>query len=138
MTGNTLGLHEVTTHIYAMPITWGVSMFAANQDAWNALEPELRVLLRTELPRLEARIWEASAQETQDGLACNTGAPACRSGRKGRMVGVPMTPQDNLQRQEVLRTSILPSWLRRCGPDCATVWNQTIGPEHGITVTDKP
>ncbi len=134
MTGNTLGLHEVATHIYAMPITWGVTLFAANQDTWNALEPSLRVLLREELPRLEARIWQASAQETQEGLDCNTGATGCRNGRKGHMVAVPMNPQDDLRRQQMLRSHILPSWLRRCGTDCANVWNNTIGPVHAITV----
>ena len=138
MTGNTLGLHEVTTHIYAMPITWGLSIFAANRDSWNALEPELRALLRDELPKLETEIWRASEKETADGLACNTGAPTCRGGRKGKMVAVPMTPQDNALRREVLRTRILPNWLRRCGASCADTWNQTIGPMHGITAQGTP
>ena len=138
MTGNTLGLHEITTHVYGMPITWGLSIFAANVDSWNALEPELRVLLRNELPKLESRIWLASEKETADGLACNTGAPTCRGGRKGKMILVPMTPQDNSLRQEVLRSRILPSWLRRCGPSCADTWNQTIGPLHGITAQGTP
>ncbi len=138
MTGNTLGLHEVTTHIYAMPITWGLSIFAANIDSWNALEPELRVLLRSELPKLEAKIWQASEKETADGLACNTGAPSCVGGRKGKMVAVPMTPQDNALRQEMLRTRILPNWLRRCGPGCADTWNRTIGPLHDITARATP
>lgn len=138
MTGNTLGLHEITTHIYAMPITWGVSIFAANLDSWNALEPALRVLLRNELPKLEAQIWLDSEKETTDGLACNTGAPTCKGGRKGKMVAVPMTPQDDALRHEVLRSRILPNWLRRCGPGCADTWNQTIGPMHGITVQGPP
>ncbi len=138
MTGNTLGLHEITTHIFTMPITWGLSLFAANLDSWNALEPELRVLLRNELPKLEARIWQASEEETADGLACNTGAATCRGGRKGKMVAVPITPQDNALRQDVLRSRMLPNWLRRCGPGCADTWNQTIGPLHGITAQGPP
>ena len=138
MTGNTLGLHELTSHIYAMPITWGLSIFAANRDSWNALEPELRVLLRNELPKLEVQIWQASENETADGLACNTGAPTCRGGRKGKMVAVAMTPQDNALRQEMLRSRMLPNWLRRCGASCADTWNQTIGPMHGITAQGTP
>ncbi len=138
MTGNTLGLHEITTHIYVMPITWGLSIFAANQDAWNALEPQLRILLRNELPKLEAQIWQASEKETADGLACNTGAPACRDGHKGKMVAAAMTPQDNSLRQEVLRARILPNWLRRCGASCADTWNHTIGPTHGLTLQGTP
>ncbi len=138
MTGNTLGLHEVTTHIYAMPVTWGVSMFGANLDSWNALEPELRVALRNELPRLEARIWAASEQATLEGLACNTGAASCRLGRKGHMTAVPMHPQDQQRLRDILQSHILPSWLRRCGPECATIWNQTIAPVRGITAPGAP
>jgi len=138
MTGNTLGLHTVTTHIYAMPITWGLSFFAANRDSWIALEPDLRIMLRDELPRLEARIWDASERETQEGLACNTGAPACRDGKKGNMTLAPMTEQDNQRRQQILQSHILPHWLRRCGPDCAPIWNRTIGPVHGIIMQGKP
>ena len=133
MTGNTLGLHEVTTHIYAMPITWGLSMFGANLDSWIALEPELRVALRDALPRLEARIWAASEQATLDGLACNTGAAGCRLGRKGSMTAVPMDPRDQQRLRDIVQSHILPSWLRRCGPECATIWNQTIAPVRGIT-----
>jgi TRAP-type C4-dicarboxylate transport system substrate-binding protein len=138
MTGYTLGLYEVTTHIYAMPITWGLSLFAANRDSWNALDPQLRVLLRDELPKLEQRIWTASERETQEGLACNTGSAQCRAARKGHMTEVPITAQDNTLRQKVLGNRILPNWLRRCGPTCAQTWNQTIGPVHGITVENEP
>jgi hypothetical protein len=95
-------------------------------------------LLRDELPRLEARIWQASEQETQDGLACNTGDPRCRGGRRGQMVAVPMNAQDDQRRQQVLRSHILPRWLSRCGIQCVDVWNQTIGPAHAISVTGPP
>jgi|GEM_PF-2009938 len=54
------------------------------------------------------------------------------------MVAVAMTPQDNALRQEVLRSRILPNWVRRCGPRCADTWNQTIGPMHGITAQGMP
>jgi TRAP-type C4-dicarboxylate transport system substrate-binding protein len=138
MTGNTLGLHKATTHIYAMPITWGLSLFGANRDSWTALEPELRVLLRNEMPKLEARIWSASEQETREGVACNTGAESCRNGKKGNMVAIPMTAQDDALRQQLLRSHILPSWLRRCGPECAAIWNRTIGAVQGITVQPSP
>jgi len=138
MTGYTLGLYEVATHIYAMPITWGLSLFVANRDSWNALDPQLRILLRDELPKLEQRIWAESERETQEGLACNTGSAQCSATRKGHMTEVTMTAKDDVHRQEVLTNRILPNWLRRCGPACAQTWNQTIGPIHGITVQAEP
>ena len=69
MSGNTVGLHEITSHLYAMPITWGLALFGANSDSWNALDPALRVLLRNELPKLEADIWAANERETKVGSA---------------------------------------------------------------------
>jgi TRAP-type C4-dicarboxylate transport system substrate-binding protein len=138
MSGNTLGLHDVTTHVHAMAITWGLSIFGANTDSWGALPSELRALLRQELPRLEARIWEAADRETIEGLACNTGAASCVKGRKGRMTEVRVTPEDERRRREVLATRILPRWLQRCGPACSDVWNKTIGPVSGVVATVAP
>ena len=133
MSGNTLGLHTVTTHVHALPVTWGLAVFGANKAAWDALPPELRALLRDQLPRLEAAIWQESERETSDGLACNQGTPACAGGRKGSMVAVPVSVQDERRRQEILASTVLPRWVQRCGARCSQVWNQTIGPVRGLT-----
>jgi TRAP-type C4-dicarboxylate transport system substrate-binding protein len=132
MSGNTLGLHTMTSHVHALPVTWGLAVFSANKAAWEALPPDLRALLRRELPRLEAAIWEESERETSDGMACNRGIPACVGGRKGSMVVVPVSAQDERSRQEILASTVLPRWVQRCGPRCAQVWNQTIGPVRGL------
>ncbi|WP_373404741.1 TRAP transporter substrate-binding protein [Acidovorax radicis] len=132
MSGNTLGLPTMTSHVHALPVTWGLAVFGANQAAWEALPPDLRALLRRELPRLEAAIWEESERETSDGMACNRGAPACVGGRKGSMVVVPVSAQDERSRQEILASTVLPRWVQRCGARCAQVWNQTIGPVRGL------
>lgn len=134
MSGNTLGLHEVTTHVHAMPINWGVAMFGASLSAWDALPAELKTLLRRELPKMEADIWAESERETAEGLACNRGAASCTSGRKGKMVEVPSSAKDERQRQEIFASAVLPRWLQRCGARCAEAWNQTIGPARGILV----
>lgn len=132
MSGNSLGLHEVTTHVHALPLNWGLSVFGANQSAWNALPPELKALLRNELPKLEAAIWAESELETAQGTACNSGAPNCVGARKGKMAVVALSAQDELRRQEVLAQAVLPRWLQRCTLACAEVWNQTIGPARGV------
>jgi TRAP-type C4-dicarboxylate transport system substrate-binding protein len=132
MSGNTLGLQEVTTHVHTLPVTWGLAIFGANLAAWDALRPDLKALLRRELPLLEAAIWAASESETAEGLACNRGASTCKTGRKGRMVEVPLSAQDERRRQEIFTSTVLTHWLQRCNARCAEVWNQTIGPLHGI------
>jgi TRAP-type C4-dicarboxylate transport system substrate-binding protein len=132
MSGHTLGLHEVTSAIYAMPVSWGVAVFAANRESLNALPADLQALLRKELPRLEAAVWAQSESETEEGIACNTGAAACTRPIKGRMVAVRPSPQDDARRREIFATRVLPGWVERCGPVCATVWNQTLGPVVGL------
>lgn len=132
MSGNTMGLHEVTTQVHTLPITWGLAIFSANAAAWRALPPDLKALLSRELPRLEAAIWAESELETTEGLACNIGASACNSGRKGQMTAVRTSAQDEISRQAIFTSSVMTRWLQRCGANCAEVWNQTIGPARGI------
>jgi len=132
MSGNTIGLDEVTRYIYTMPVSWGVAAFVANGQAWNALPGELRTLLRRELPKLEEDIWAESASETGEGVACNTGTPACLRGHKGTMTAVLETPADAVRRREIFVKNVLPAWILRCGQRCADVWKRTVGPAVGI------
>lgn len=134
MSGNTLGLHEATTHLHTLAVTWGLSAFGANTSAWEALPSDLKSLLRRELPRLEAEIWAESERETSEGIACNKGAASCAGGRKGKMIEVGNSAGDEILRKEILSNAVLPNWLQRCGARCSEVWNQTVGPARGIMV----
>lgn len=133
MSGHTLGLHEVTTHMHTLPVTWGLAIFGANLAAWNTLPPELKALLRREIPKLEAAIWLESERETAEGLACNKGAAGCNSAHAGHMVEVQASGQDERRRQEIFTATVLQRWIQRCTARCSEVWNQTIGPVRGIT-----
>jgi TRAP-type C4-dicarboxylate transport system substrate-binding protein len=134
MSGNTIGLHEVTTHLHTMPVNWGVAMFVANGSAWSSLSKETQELLRRELPKLEQAIWTEAENETSNGIACNTGATGCVGGRPGRMVVVRATAADDAKRQEIFVKNVLPAYLKRCGPRCTQVWNQTVGSSSGVTL----
>lgn len=138
MSGNTLGLHAMTNYLYTMPLSWGLAIFGANRAAWEALPPDLRALLRRELPKLEASIWAESERDTAQGIACNTGQGDCKAGRKGSMVPVSISAQDERRRQEIFTTAVLPRWLKRCGARCSEVWNQTIGPARNIAIPTSP
>ncbi len=131
MSGNTLGLHEVTTHVHAMAVTWGLAIFGANVAAWAALPPELKALLSRELPKLEAAIWLESERETAQGLACNKGERSCANARLGQMTEVPTSARDEQRRQQIFTASVLARWLQRCHAPCTDIWNQTIGPLRG-------
>jgi TRAP-type C4-dicarboxylate transport system substrate-binding protein len=132
MSGNTVGLHEVTGYIHAMAVTWGLSAFVANRQAWQALAEPTRALLRRELAALEQAIWQDAWRETGEGLACNTGRPQCVHGRRGQMVQAPGAPEDEARRREVLGQVVLQRWGQRCGASCLAVWNETLAPVTGL------
>lgn len=134
MSGNTIGLHEVTTHIDTKALNWGLSVFVANLAAWEALPAATRELLRRELPRLEAAIWDESERETAEGVACNTGGAACVGGRKGKMIEVAAPAADAQRLRELFGAAVLPAWVRRCGAGCASLWNQHLAGPVGLRV----
>jgi TRAP-type C4-dicarboxylate transport system substrate-binding protein len=127
MSGNTIGLHEVTSHVHPMAINWGLAAFVVQADHWTRLDPAVRQVIEREVPRLERAIWRESERETAEGLACNTGTAACRSGRKGAMTLVQSLPADETLRGELLHKAVIPAWLKRCGQACLAVWQQSVG-----------
>ncbi len=132
MSGNVIGLHEVTSHLHTTSVNWGVAAFVANGAAWAALPKDLQDLLQRELPKLEQAIWTDAEAETRNGIACNIGAASCVGGKKGHMIEVRPSAADTARGREILVNNVLPSWLKRCGPQCAPQWKQTVGAATGI------
>jgi TRAP-type C4-dicarboxylate transport system substrate-binding protein len=132
LSGNAIGLHEVATHVSRLAVSWGVSVFGANADAWAALPADLRDQLRAALGRLQDEIWQAAEHETEQGLACNAGRPACTDGRPGRMSLVEEHWQDEARRLQLLREVVLPGWVQRCGTECVVSWNRHAAPALGL------
>jgi TRAP-type C4-dicarboxylate transport system substrate-binding protein len=135
MSGNQIGLPEVTSYIYPMAISWGLSFFGANAAAWEQLPPDIRDSLRTGIRTLELSIWEGADEETASGLACDIGSSKCADGTSFHMALVPVTAEDEARRSSLLGSSILPRWVQRCGNDCVTAWNGTLGVALGLNVS---
>ena len=138
MSGNTIGLHEVATHLHSGATTWGLSVFGANLAAWHALPESVRIVIKTQLPKVEQAIWTDAEKQTLEGVACNTGKGECVLGKPGRMTEVKATPQDETRLREAFRTSVLPAWLERCGNACVPVWNTVMAPTVGIKAETLP
>lgn len=132
LSANAIGLHEATTHMHAMAITWGLSMFGANRAAWNGLPDWARALLRRELAALERDIWEAAERETGEGTACNAGRESCPPAQRGAMTIVPVSQADQARRLRLLTETVLPGWVRRCGDPCVEAWNTRLAPALGV------
>jgi TRAP-type C4-dicarboxylate transport system substrate-binding protein len=132
LSANAIGLHEVTTHMHSMAITWGLSVFGANRAAWSALPDWARTLIRHEVAGLEREIWDAAEVETGEGIACNAGQPACTNGRRGNVAIVPASEADQARRIRLLTETVLPGWVRRCGEACVNAWNTRLAPSLGV------
>ena len=137
MSGNEIGLPAVTSYISPMAISWGLSVFGANKAAWDQLPPDIRHQLSDGIHKLELSIWDAADQETANGLACDTGEDSCNGGKIYHMHLVPLTPGDEALRKKLLTTTILPQWIKRCGDDCVTAWNRTLGASLGFPAVGK-
>jgi TRAP-type C4-dicarboxylate transport system substrate-binding protein len=134
MSGNTIGLHEVTSHIHPMALSWGLAAFVVQAERWNRLDPIVRATLERELPALERAIWAEAQAETEEGLACNTGERRCKSGKKGRMTLVHETPADHQLRLQILQTKVWPGWLQRCNGQCADLWQSVVATRPELRV----
>jgi len=132
MSGNAIGLHEVTTHLHTMAFSWGLSAFGVHRPTWNALPADIRTTIAAGVAELEREIWADAEEETEQGILCNAGRPGCRTGRPGRMQIVPVTDADEQRRQALLREVVLPGWLDRCGPGCVEAWNDRLARTNGM------
>lgn len=132
LSGNAIGLHKVTSHLSRQAIGWGVAFFGANLNAWAALPAEVRDRLLAGLATLQEEIWQAAERETDLGFACNAGAPECAPANRGSMVVLDDEPLDRARRTELLRDTVLPNWVGRCGAECAEAWNRHMAPARGI------
>jgi TRAP-type C4-dicarboxylate transport system substrate-binding protein len=137
MSGYTVGLHELTSHLQTTALTWGLTVFVAHGASWAALPADLKALLGRELPLLEKRIWDDAERETVEGVACNVGAASCSQPKKGRMSLVVASAEDDKLRRAIFANTVLPRWLQRCGAACAEVWNQTLAPVAGVMAPQR-
>ena len=135
LSGNEIELPAVTSYISPMAISWGLSFFGANRLAWDQLPSDIRKILQDGIYKLEASIWDGADRDTASGLACDVGSSGCAGGKISDMHLVPVTSDDDTFRKQLLTKSILPNWIQRCGNDCVSAWNETLGPASGIQLS---
>lgn len=135
LSGNEIGLDEVTTHLHPMALSWGVAVFAVNLDVWRSIPTDLQEVISRGVAELEADIWASAERDTGMGIACNVGRADCAGGRRGRMTLVKSGEQDEEVRLRLLREVVLPRWVDRCGPACVELWNGRQASWSGIRLT---
>ena len=134
MSGYRLGLYNATTHLDATTVSWGPYVLFANRAAWERFDPKVRDFLTAQIDELSGKLWQATEQETEEGVACLTGHGTCNAGSPASMKLVPITDDDRkLVRQSFIKV-VSPRWSDRCGAACIKNWNETIGRQFDLTV----
>ena len=133
--GNSVKWPEVTTHLYAMPLSWSTSGYFVNLAWWNKLDPAVRAEFEKTFAAIEDAQWKLGVESTADGVACNVGrADGCKLATlvKKPMIEVKPQPNEALAVKKDLTETVLPAWVKRCGDRCGTVYNEVIAPITGI------
>jgi len=126
LSGYSAKWYEVSTHLMALPINWNQQIHAVNQGTWDKLDPKVRDFLQANVKQLVDNIWDAAAQQTQEGYDCNTGAAACTRPVKGKMTLVQPSDADRAQLAQI-REVVLKKWAARCSAQCVSDFNATVG-----------
>lgn len=119
--------YESAKYISPISINFGLIAHAANLKWWKTLDPKVQSFLEAQVQALEVSMFDLAKSETQLGINCNTGTGPCSAGPSATMKLVPATPADETLRKEALVKAILPAFAQRCGAECVTYWNDTIG-----------
>jgi len=132
---NSAGWPEVTTHQMPIGFQMALNGYAISLKAWNSLKPDQQAKLKTAFESLTDDIWKYSEELFQDALNCNAGKDPCTTGKKFKLVSVPVAPADlELVHSAVTKIS-LPAWAEVCdksNPGCSQKWKTTVGPVLGV------
>ncbi|MEO5844017.1 MAG: TRAP transporter substrate-binding protein [Caldimonas sp.] len=133
LSGNAAKWNEVTTHLLAMPLSWGQIAYAANAKSWQAYDPKVRAVIETEIKNLEKAVWDGADNFTQQGYECNAGTDKCTLGQKGKMKIVQPSAADRDLLRKTLQDVTLPKWAERCTAACVAEFNGSVGKLTGVT-----
>jgi TRAP-type C4-dicarboxylate transport system substrate-binding protein len=130
---------EVTTHVYPLAVSGSVQAHIVNLEWLNSLSAEEQAALTTVLSDMEAELWELATTTNDTALACTTGGDCPAGGLYTAydLTLVPVSEADKALVTEISVEKILPEWAGRCAatfPDCAKVWNETIGASRGLAI----
>lgn len=126
---------EVTTHQYPLGFQMAMNAYVISLKDWKRLKPEEQNKMQAAFKELTDDIWTYSKELTQDTLNCNTGKDPCTTGKKFKLVNVPVTPGDIATLRKAAAATSLPTWAEICdrsNPGCSETWKKTAGKAVGI------
>jgi len=137
LSGYSSGWHEVSTHLYPLPVGgWAHVVTAMNGKKWDSLSEETQQWLTAEIKEnYEDPVWASAVDETKEGIACLTGNGDCSRGDPGEMVLVKATDNDFTESARHLEETVLPNWAERVDQKWVDRWNATVGEITGLSAS---
>jgi TRAP-type C4-dicarboxylate transport system substrate-binding protein len=137
LSGNTAGWPEVTKSLYPMSVGWSIIVFAANMNTWKRLDPRTQSFLLEQFKIFENQMWALNKKATAEAENCNTNKQPCTLGKPANMIIVPVKPEEAQLHKKLVEGAVLAGWAKRCGPECAAEWNNTVGKALGLKAPVK-
>lgn len=134
MSAYTAKWYQAAKYAYTLRVGWGLAFGAINLKKWNSLSAEQQTDLKTRLDALTDAMWEETAKEDDVAIACLT-SDKCPIGADAPVGGMKLVApsEDDLKlRNKVAESVVLARWAKRCGPECAANWNETVGKIIGL------
>ena len=126
---------EVTTHQYALGFQMAMNGYAMTMKSWNRLNADQKAKMQAAFDTLVDDIWTYSEELTQDAINCNSGKEPCTTGKKFKLVNVPVTDADKETVRKAVASISFPTWAEICdksNPGCSAAWKKTAGKAIGI------
>jgi len=123
--GFALKFYEVTKYLVDVNHGPVAGALVVSKKTWDRLSPDHRALLTKLGDEFSLRGWEIGRRTTQEGIDKN---------REKGMELIPSTPAMAAATKDVVGKVVIPSWLKRAGPDGKAVFNQYLAPFSGITL----
>ena len=132
---NSAGWPEVSTH--QLPIAFQVALnaYAITLKSWNQLKPDQQAKLQAAFDAQTEEVWKYSEELFQDAVNCNVGRDPCTTGKKFKLVDVPVSKADIELVKGAVRDISLPAWADVCdqgNPGCSQKWRATVGAAIGV------
>ncbi|HEX6138593.1 MAG TPA: TRAP transporter substrate-binding protein [Casimicrobiaceae bacterium] len=132
---NSAGWPEVTTHMLPIGFQIALNGYAVTLATWNKLKPDQQAKLQAAYDAFVDDVWTYSEHLFKDAVNCNAGKEPCTTGKKYKLVEVPVTPSDLAIVRNAVRDVSLPVWAEICdktNPGCSVEWKKAVGPIVGL------
>jgi TRAP-type transport system periplasmic protein len=132
---NSAGWPEVSTH--QLPIGFQIALngYAITLKTWSQLKPDQQAKLKAAFDAQTEEVWRYSEEIFKDALNCNAGRDPCTTGKKFKLVDVPVSQADIELVKGAVRDITLPAWAEVCdqtNPGCSQKWKATVGAAIGV------